>query len=187
MARIPLDTANRGLLSRLAARFSRRRLGKVADPLAAWSHHTGVLLVTSRLEMGVQRRWRRLNPTLQALAVMASAARIGCSWCLDFGYWEFHHRGVEPRKLEEVPRWRQSDAYTELERLVLAYAEAMTETPPAVSDEQVARLRQHLDDAELVELTSLVALENMRSRTNAALGLESQGFKASCQVPAGAG
>ncbi len=182
MARIPLDTATRSLPARLAAWYSRRRLGRVAEPLSAWSHHTGVLFVLSRLELGVQRRWRRLDPTLQALAVMAAAVRIGCAWCMDFGYWEFHHRGVEPRKLEDVTRWRTSPAYTDLERLVLEYAEAMTATPPAVTDELVARLREHLDDAGVVELTSLVALENLRSRTNAALGLASQGFKAECEL-----
>lgn len=181
MARIPLDTTTASLPARLASWFSRRRLGRVADPLAAWSHHTGVLLTLLRLEMRVQR-WRRLDAGLQALAVMAAAARIGCAWCMDFGYWEFHHRGVDPRKLEDVPVWRTSAVYTELERLVLEYAEAMTETPPAVTDQLVARLRQHLGDARLVELTSLVALENMRSRSNAALGLTSQGFKAECEV-----
>jgi len=181
MARIPLDTTTMSLPARLAAWFSRRRLGRVADPLAAWAHHTGVLLTLLRLEMRVQR-WRRLEAGLQALAVMAAAARIECSWCMDFGYWEFHHRGVDPRKLEDVPRWRSSAVYTDLERLVLEYAEAMTETPPAVTDDLVARLREHLDDARVVELTSLVALENMRSRTNAALGLTSQGFKAECEL-----
>jgi len=179
MARIPLDTTTTSLPARLASWFSRRRLGRVAEPVAAWSHHTGVLLTLLRLELRVQR-WRRLDAGLQALAVMASAARIGCGWCMDFGYWEFHHRGVDPRKLEEIPRWRSSDAYTDRERLVLEYAEAMTETPPAVTDDMVARLREHLDDAGLIELTSLVALENMRSRSNAALGLASQGFKAEC-------
>ena len=181
MARIPLDTSTRSLPARAAAWFSRRRLGRVADPLAAWSHHTGVMLALLRLELRVQR-WRRLPASLQALAVMATAARIGCSWCMDFGYWEYHHRGVDRRKLEAIPRWRSSDVFSDVERLVLDYAEAMTETPPAVTDEMVAQLRGHLDDARIVELTSLIALENMRSRSNAALGLTSQGFKAECEL-----
>ena len=58
----------------------------------------------------------------------------------------------------------------------------MTATPPAVTDELVAALRVHLDVAQLVELTELIAVENWRSRVNAALGLESQGFKAECEV-----
>jgi len=184
VARIPLDTEHNGLLARVIAWYSRRRLGKVPEPLAAFAHHSGVLLVNTRMELGVTRRWRRVDSTLQCLAVMAAAARIGCSWCMDFGYWEFYHRGVDPTKISQVPRWRESDVYGELERLVLEYAEAMTETPPTVSDGLVARLRERLGDARLVELTALISLENMRSRTNAALGLESQGFKAACDVPA---
>jgi alkylhydroperoxidase family enzyme len=181
MARIPLDTTNTSIAAWLATRYSRRRLGRVAEPIAAWAHHTGVMRSLMRLEMRVLH-WRRLDPTLQALAQTAPASRIGCSWCLDFGYWVAHHHGVDSRKLEDVPRWRTSTVYSDLERLVLEYADAMTDTPPTVSDELVARLRKSLDDAQVVELTSLVALENMRSRANAALGLTSQGFKAECDV-----
>ena len=68
----------------------------------------------------------------------------------------------------------------------MAYAEAMTATPPAVTDEMVAGLRRELDDAELVELTMMVAVENVRSRFNSALGLTSQGFKDRCEIPAAA-
>jgi alkylhydroperoxidase family enzyme len=81
-----------------------------------------------------------------------------------------------------VPQWRDSDAYTDLERAVMDYAEAMTATPPEVTDEQVERLRRDLTDAELVELSAQVSLENFRSRTNAALGLTSQGFKQYCEL-----
>ena len=102
---------------------------------------------------------------------------------MDFGYWEsVTNHGVAAEKIHAVPHWRDSDVFSELERLVLGYAEAMTETPPAVTDEMVAQLREHLDDARVVELTSLVALENMRSRSNAALGLTSQGFRAAARI-----
>lgn len=181
MARIPLEPTGQGLTVALAARYSKRRFGKVVDPLGVVAHHRGVLLAVTAFELGVQR-WRKLDPTLQSLAVQASAGVIGCSWCTDFGYWEAHHRGVDPAKIQDVPHWRDSDAYTLLERLVLEYAEGMTATPPAVTDELVAALRVHLDVAQLVELTELIAVENWRSRVNAALGLESQGFKAECDV-----
>ena len=115
---------------------------------------------------------------------MASAVSIGCSWCVDFGYWETTNRGLDPAKMRDVPRWRDSDVYTDLERQVMAYAEAVTATPPAVTDEMVAGLRRHLDDAALVELTMMVAVENVRSRFNSSLGLTSQGFKDRCEIPA---
>ena len=74
--------------------------------------------------------------------------------------------------------------FTQLERLVMLYAEAMTATPPLVTDDLVARLRRHLDEAQLVELTAIIAVENLRSRMNAALGLTAQGFRDQYELPA---
>jgi alkylhydroperoxidase family enzyme len=118
---------------------------------------------------------------------MTASVTIGCSWCVDFGYWVATNNGTDPVKLLEVPRWRESEVYTDLERRVIEYAEAASQTPPAVTDEMVAGLRERLDDAALVELTMMVAVENQRSRFNSALGLTSQGFKDRCEVPARVG
>ena len=180
MSRIPLEHPRTPVV-RIAEWWSRRKYGDVLDPGKAALHNRGVL-TTLLLTEGTVKLWRGLDPTLKALATMAAAARIECSWCLDFGYWEFTHGGVDQAKLRDVPRWRDSDAYTDLERRVMAYAEAMTATPPEVTDAQVAALRQNLGDKALVELTAMVALENQRSRTNSALGLTSQGFKETCEL-----
>jgi alkylhydroperoxidase family enzyme len=185
MARISLDPP-RTLSYRLASRFSRRRYGMVLDPVAAVGHNTQVGLAYGLFELGVER-WRKLDRGLKDLAVMMSAATIGCSWCMDFGYWEsIMNHDVPAEKIRAVPHWRDSGIFTELERLVLEYAEAMTQTPPSVTDEMVRRLRGHLSDAQLVELTAIVAVENLRSRMNAALGLSAQGFKDRCEIPAAA-
>ncbi|MGK5729176.1 carboxymuconolactone decarboxylase family protein [Streptomyces sp. URMC 124] len=182
MARISL-TPDRTPLIRLVQWYSRRAYGKVLEPLMAAAHNRRVLLTTSRFEMSLAR-WNKLDPQLKALAVMASAAAIGCSWCMDFGYWVNRGHGMPHEKLRDVPVWRDSDAYTPLERDVLEYAEAMTATPPTVEDDLAERLRLRLGDAAFVELTAMVAVENLRSRTNAALGLHSQGFKDTCEIPA---
>jgi alkylhydroperoxidase family enzyme len=79
-----------------------------------------------------------------------------------------------------VPRWRESHAFTPLERDVLEYAEAMSQTPPAVTDEMSGRLRDQLGAPALVELTAFVAAANMASRINVTLGIEAQGFSAAC-------
>jgi alkylhydroperoxidase family enzyme len=79
-----------------------------------------------------------------------------------------------------VPRWRESDVFTPLERDVMEYAEAMSQTPPTVTDEMSARLLDQLGAAALLELTTFIALANMYSRTNTALGIESEGLSASC-------
>jgi len=187
MARISLEVRERGPLARAAARIARRRYGAVPDPLAAMAHHRGVLVATARYELSVARRWTALDPTLQDLAVLAAAVDIGCSWCVDFGSWLARGHGLTEAKVRDVARWRESAAYDELERLVLEYAQAMTATPPTASDELVEALRVRLGEKGLVELTALVALENSRSRFNAALGLRSQGFADSCAVPEPAG
>lgn len=82
-----------------------------------------------------------------------------------------------------MPRWRESDAFTPLERDVLEYAEAMSNTPPTVTDELSARLLDTLGAPALVELTAFIALANMATRSNTAFGIESQGFSAACELP----
>lgn len=91
---------------------------------------------------------------------------------------------MEARKLRAIAQWRTSEVYSPLERAVIAYAVEATATPPTVDDETVARLREELTDAQVVELAALVSLENYRSRTNAGLGLSSQGFSDRCAVDA---
>jgi len=183
MARISLDPP-KTLGYRIGALLSRRRYGVMLDPGAAIAHNLPVGRSFALFELQVER-WRGLDRGLKDLAVMAAAARIGCAWCLDFGYWEAtmkHH--VPAAKIRAVPAWRDSDEFTDLERLVLEYAEAMTDTPPGVTDEMVERLGRELSEAELVELTAIVAVENLRSRMNAALGLTAQGFKDRCETQA---
>jgi len=181
MARISLDPP-RTLIWRLTEWYSKRRFGAVADPAAAMGHNPRILLSNARFEMGVEK-WNRLDQTLKNLAEMAASVTIGCSWCVDFGYWVATGKGTDPAKLRDVPRWRDSDVYTDLERKVLAYTEAATMTPPAVTDEMVEDLRRQLGEAALVELTMMIAVENQRSRFNSALGLHSQGFKDRCEIP----
>jgi AhpD family alkylhydroperoxidase len=182
MARISLDPP-RTVLFRLGEWYSRRVYGAVLDPGKAYAHHARVLLTTTRLERGVAR-WNRLDPTLKSLAVMAAAARIGCSWCLDFGYWESHRKGVPATKLRNVPAWRDhAEVYTDLELLVMEYAEAMTETAPTVTDEMTQCLIADLGEPAFVELTAMIAVENLRSRVNSAFGLVGQGFRDRCEIP----
>ena len=184
MARISLDPPQTPAY-RLGARFSRRRYGVMLDPGAAIGHNMQVGRSYAIFELQVER-WRQLDRGLKDLAVMAAAATIGCAWCMDFGYWEATvNHSVPGEKIRATANWRDSDVFIGLERLVLEYAEAMTATPPGVTDEMVDALRGHLTEAQLVELTAIIAVENLRSRINSALGLTAQGFKDRCELPAG--
>ena len=162
--------------------LARRMWGEVPDNALVLFHHKPVMRATFAHEQKVAR-WKALDPHLKTYAVMASAGVIGCSWCLDFGYFLAREDGLDLAKVREVPRWRESEAFSPLEREVMEYAEAMTVTPPTVTDEMVARLDEQLGHAAVVELTMMVAIENERSRFNSAMGLASQGYSDACELP----
>lgn len=179
--RISLDPP-RTLLVRLAHAFTKRQYGMAMEPLLALGHNSRVLRSLIRFEQGVQK-WNTLDEEIKHLANAAVAGRIGCTWCMDFGYFLGLKDGMDAAKFESLPFWREADCYSPFERLVIEYAEAMTATPVAVTDELVEALREHLTDAQLVELTEQISVENLRSRTNAAFGLTSQGYKDTCELP----
>ena len=178
--RVPLEEP-RTLFDRSVAWYCRRRFGEVLDNALAVMHHRKVLKALFSFEKRVEK-WDRLDPDLKVLAQAASAAMVGCSWCMDFGWYAAHSAGLDTSKLGEVPRWRESEVFTPIERRVLQYAEAMTATPPHVTDEMAEALRADLGNDGFVELTAMVAVENERSRMNSALGLTSQGFKDHCEL-----
>ena len=186
MAHVPLHEEPHGVIPRLARWYTKRRFGQMVEPTAAASHHSGVLVAMGGLETAVQLGWKKLDPTLRWLAIQTTATRIGCSWCIDFGYFEGMNDGIDPAKVRAVSRWRTVDLFDDRERAVLEFAEVATACPAGVSDELAARVRAHLSDAEFVELAAWVALENFRSRFNAGLGLHSQGFSDKCEIPMGA-
>ncbi len=101
---------------------------------------------------------------------------------MDFAYFEAFNEHLDVDKAREVPRWRDSAVFTPLERAVMGYAEAMTLTPPVVTDEMVAELLNQLGEAALVELTTYIAVANMNSRGNVALGIESEGYAEACDL-----
>jgi AhpD family alkylhydroperoxidase len=161
---------------------ARKMMGHVPDSIGVLWHNQAVM----KDAMGIGRKvegWRELAPDLASYAAMASAATVGCSFCLDFNYFMAHNHGLDETKVREVPRWRESSVFTELERRVMEYAEAASQTPPAVTDEMSATLLGELGPAALVELAARVAFMNMTARMNVALGIHSEEFAAACGLP----
>lgn len=186
MPRIPgVPTREANPLTKLVYRFSRRRYGAVLDPLAVVAHHQGLMMASGMSELALEKAAKALPANLRELAVYRVATKIGCSWCVDFGTMLQRNEGLDIHRLEEIEDYRTSDSYSELERLVIAYADAMTEQPMQVTDEQVAELDQRLGHKGVVELTYMIAVENQRTRINHALGMTAQGFTSgeACRVP----
>lgn len=158
------------------------QFGAVPAPLETVSHNPKV--AESALQFSVLvGGWDAVPEDLKTFSHMAVAAKVGCSWCLDMNYFQAQNHNLDMAKASQVPRWRESDVFSPLERDVLEYAEAMTNTPPTVTDEMFAHLLDELGPGMMVELTSFIAFANMATRGNVAQGIESQGFSASCVVP----
>lgn len=165
----------RSPLARMAFRSSRKRGGAVLDPLRIHAHHPTILAGYAGLELATEKA-TLVPKRLKHLAELRAGMLAGCEWCLDYGSAISAAADVDPEDLQALPSYRTSDRFDELDRLVLDYASGMSQTPVDVSDELFARLREHLDEAQLVELTSVIAVENYRARFNWAFGLAGQGF-----------
>lgn len=171
-----------GLFGTVVKFAAKRMVGRVPDSMGVLAHHPALM----RASMGIGRKIEALDEldrNLASYAVMATAAYIGCSWCLDFNYYKAHNEGLDEAKARQVPNWREASVFTPVECDVMEYAEAMSQTPPAVSDELSARLLAALGPAALIELTAKVAFMNMSSRMNVALGIHSEGYADACELP----
>ncbi|MGW0792264.1 carboxymuconolactone decarboxylase family protein [Streptomyces sp. NPDC002911] len=159
-----------------------KTFGVVPDPVAVAWHNPKV--AESTLELGGRaNEWDAVDEGLKTFAHMAVAAQVGCNWCLDINYFQALNQDLDMAKASQVPNWREAEVFAPLERDVLEYAEAMTSTPPTVSDELSARLLDELGPAALVELTAFIAFANLATRNNNALGIQSQGFSEACEIP----
>lgn len=156
------------------------RHGAVLEPTALWSWRPAALLGFLGL-FGLLRRARSPVPArMRALASVRVSQVVDCAFCIDLNAATLGGPMAMP-VLEQVAQWRSSSAFTPGERLALEYAEAMSTTPPTVDDELMARLRSVFSPQALVELTAVVALQNMSARFNNALDAQAHGF---CHLPA---
>lgn len=177
-ARIPATEIN-GLYGMLVKQFATKMFGKVPDSIGVLWHNLPVLKATMGFGQKLQK-WDACDEGLKSFAHMAVASQIGCTWCLDFNYFVANNKGLDMDKAREIPRWRESDVFSPLEREVLEYAEAMSTTPVGVTDDMVQSLLDQLGPAALIELTNVVGFANLTTRSNVALGIESEGFAAAC-------
>ncbi|MHB8690813.1 MAG: carboxymuconolactone decarboxylase family protein [Solirubrobacteraceae bacterium] len=176
MARLePRKPRGVDLFRRLTFRTGRKMYGSEMIPSSIIAHSKPALFGIGMIGMAHQRS-RAVEQRYKSIAMLRTAQLTGCEWCLDFGSMHAQNSGVPADDLKVLSNWRSSSRFDELDKLVLGYAEAMTRTPVEVTDEQFAALREHFDEAQIVELTVAIAAENLFCRTNWALGIEGEGF-----------
>jgi 4-carboxymuconolactone decarboxylase len=184
MARIRgIPARQAGPYAKLVYYFTRRSLRQLTgrnpermiEPLEIYAHVPGLLHGYAGLEQATAKL-SHIGKRTRALAELKAATVVQCEYCIDMGSQISRQWGLTDEELLALPSHRTSTLFSDLDKLVLDYAAGMSRTPVEVPDELFARLRAHFDEAQLVELTHVIALENLRGRFNLAFGIGAAGF-----------
>ncbi|MBL8567179.1 MAG: carboxymuconolactone decarboxylase family protein [Hyphomicrobiaceae bacterium] len=154
--------------------------GEVLEPTALWSYRPQALLTFLAMFSRLRTRRSPVAADLRSLVGLRVSQVTKCAFCIDLNASMLTAAGVTQAKAMALANWRYDAAFSDTERLVLEYAEAVSTTPCVVSDELFERMRASFADEAIVELTAVAAFQNMSARFNAALDAQAHGF---CGLP----
>jgi AhpD family alkylhydroperoxidase len=160
----------------------RRKYGEVLQSALLWARAPKLFLGVAVLYGMIDRRSSPIDPALRSLVTVRVSQINNCPFCVDLNSATLLKRGVNSGKVRALEVWRESPLFDQREKTILEYTEAVTRSDLRVDDALVARLRAFLADDAIVELTGLIAFQNMSSKFNSALGVPAQGF---CKSPPG--
>ena len=159
----------------------RRKYGAVLDSALLWAHSPRLFLGVAMLYGMIDRKSSPVAPPLRSLLTVRVSQINGCAFSVDLNSATLLKRGVPMNKVEALSHWRESNLFDERERTALEYAETVTRSDKRVDDDLMGRLKRHFVDDAVIELTALIAFQNLSSKFNAALDVPPQGF---CALPA---
>ena len=158
----------------------RRKYGNVLDAALLWARSPKLFLGVAFLYGMIDRRSSQISPELRSLLTVRVSQINHCPFCVDINSATLMKRGASLDKVAALAAWRESEVFDDKERDALDYAEAMTRSDREVDGDLMRRLNGHFNDDQIVELTGLIAFQNMSSKFNSALAVPPQGF---CQIP----
>ena len=154
----------------------RRKYGRILTSGLLWARVPKLFAAVAIIYGILDRKRSPLSPMLRSLVIVHVSQINWCEFCVDLNSVTLANRAGSMEKVNELDRWRESELFDERERAALEYSEAMTYTGRQVSDELMERLRKFFSEDAVVELTALIAFQNMSSKFNSALDVPSQGF-----------
>ena len=154
----------------------KRKYGDVLQPALLWARVPRLFAAVAILFGVLDRKSSPISPVVRSLVTVRVSQINWCRFCVDINSALLARRSGSMDKVESLSTWRASDVYDDKERAVLEYTEAVTYSDKQVTDEMVGRLRQFYDEDGVVELTGLIAFQNLSSKFNSALDVPSQGF-----------
>ncbi len=161
-------------------RSQRRRYGEVLLPGLLWGRVPRLFAAVALLYGALDSKSSPLPPVLRSLVTVRVSQINWCQFCVDINSMTLARRAGSLDKVQALEHWRDSDLYDARERIALEYAEAMTDSTQRVTDALMARVRAVFDEDAVIELTGLIAFQNLSSKFNSALDVPAQGF---CRLP----
>lgn len=161
----------------------KRKYGQILKPALLWGRVPRLFMAVAALYGVLDRKRSPISPVLRSLVTVRVSQINWCLFCVDINSATLAKRSGSMEKVKAVEYWRESNLFDEQEKAALEYAEAMTRSDQHVNDQLVDRLRKCFDEDGIIELTGLIAFQNLSSKFNSALAVEPQGF---CKIrPAG--
>lgn len=161
--------------------LQRRKYGTELEPAKLWGRSPRIFLALTMLYRTIDRKSSPVDPGLRSLITVRVSQINWCAFCVDLNSATALERHVAPSKLADLPKLEDSPHFTPREKVALRYAEAATVTGARIDDGLKRELQEHFSDDAVIELTALIAFQNLSSKFNAALGVPAQGF---CRTPA---
>ena len=158
--------------------LQKRRWGQVLVPALTWARVPPLYLALTGFYAAIERSGSQLDPALRALLQARISQLNECAFCVDLNSMIAAERAGATEKAFGVAEWQNSSLYSARERLALEYAEAVTRSQ--VNDPLAERVKAEFGENAMIELTGLIAFQNMSAKFNAALDIPSQGF---CELP----
>jgi AhpD family alkylhydroperoxidase len=158
----------------------RKKYGQVLKPGMLWGRSPWLFATVALLYGALDRRTSPLTPVLRSLVTVRVSQINWCAFCVDINSNTLLQRAGAQDKVDALENWENADIYSPEERLALEYTDAVTRSDIQVTDELMTRMKAHYTDDEIVELTGLIAFQNLSSKFNAALDVPAQGF---CRIP----
>ena len=158
----------------------KRKYGQILKPALIWARVPRLFAAIAILYGVLDRKSSPIDPVLRSLITVRVSQINVCRFCIDINSSVLAKRTGSMNKVEALDQWQESELFDNKERVVLEYVETITYTGRQVDDDLTQRLYEHFNEDEIVELTGLIAFQNLSSKFNSALDLPAQGF---CRLP----
>ncbi|WP_133139286.1 carboxymuconolactone decarboxylase family protein [Legionella genomosp. 1] len=154
----------------------KRKYGQHLEPAKVWASVPQLFLSVASIVGTLGRKRSPVPPIIRSLVSIRISQMNWCSFCVDLNSFTIMKCIKDDDKVLALGNWRGSKLFSPAEFAALEYAEQITDAKKQVTDHCFEKLKEHFDEAAIVELTALIAFQNMSSKFNSALGIEPQGL-----------